>query len=123
VITVVKLIATRIYRVRLGQPIFLTVEIGDLNPGATARTWRGHVRNPEPVIKREEFEGVSLGQDVDLLKCDTVIRDQHEAHNWTSVTYLLEGGVESERYPFSLSVKEHKGLAQYMIDFLLLPAP
>ena len=109
---------TNFYLVRSNQPIAIRVTVGDNQVGGTALRLNG---SSIPFNPAGATPIGAPGQDLrgSVLHVVTTVKDVNPATNHTSVTHDLEGGVSDETFPYEVSVKKDKGIARYLITYVL----
>lgn len=116
--TTVQFTATKLYKVKPGSPVSLTVIIGEGNVGGTTVVW-----NDKSIVQNsDQITDMAIGAQGDnlqgkLLFCTTNVQDINPASNKTSVTYILSGGEEQQEFPFQIDVAGNGGFAIYSITF------
>lgn len=103
------------YKVHPGQPVRLRVVVGNGMAGGTSLMLKGDIRQ----IGNEQVTIGSPGEDLrrSVLHCVTTVKDINPATDLTVVTYYLEGGEQSQSYPYNVPVSTPGGYARYEIDF------
>ena len=110
------LTSTEFYAVRPDNEVVLRVQTGEGQVSGTAVLLNGRDHAfPSPNGPGVIGEGNLAGS---ILTVKTTVRDVRDDTNRTSLTYLLEGGKTTCRFPYSISVSAEKGTAHYLVTFI-----
>lgn len=104
------------YAVVPGQPVHLTVVVGNAQSGGTSASFLG-------TVQQVPDGGIVVGAPGDdlrgtVLHCVTTVQDINPANDMTVVTYTLRGGAQDQAFPpYNVPVSTPGGHARYEIDF------
>lgn len=113
----VSLTSTNFYVVHPDSDVELRVFTGDGQVSGTALLLNG---SPFPFNSPAGPQVIGRGQDLvgSVLNVKTTVRDVNPATNQTSVTYVLDDGVNTCSYPHAIDVSADKGAAHYLVTFV-----
>jgi hypothetical protein len=107
---------TQAFQVTDGQPVTITVTIGNAMVGATTLVLKGQTSNlPE---SGTAVVGNGGGVKDSVLHTITTVTDTNPATNETVVTYDLKCGENTFSKEYSVKVNDGDGHALYLIDFM-----
>ncbi|MFL5403710.1 MAG: hypothetical protein ACJ8BF_12920 [Gemmatimonadales bacterium] len=113
----IRVIDTRVYKVRKTSSVTLTDLVGDFQAGGTSFSWEDVIKVGTPNFDQEPVNPSGAPIEDTFLHCATKVIDINPNTNRTSVIYTLMGGVATETFPYAVQVPE-EGMAQYLITFV-----
>jgi hypothetical protein len=109
--------STNFYAVVSDRDVVLRVFTGDEQVSGTSLLLNG---SPVPFDSPAGPQVIGQGKDLvgSVLTVNTTVRDVNPATNHTSVTHVLEGGLETRAFPHAIDVSADKGTAHYLVTFV-----
>jgi hypothetical protein len=111
---------TRFYSIGNSPQIFLSIQIGNMDPGgSTVSLENAVIHQPAGNAQNLPVPQQPGNLKNTLLTCVTKVKDINPNTNKTVVTYTLNGGMSTQTYTFSIDVNQNGGYAIYDMTFVL----